>query len=280
MKKIDENQLISLSVNGDRKALEQLLAGVQDLVFNLSLRMLGTIIEAQDASQDIMVKIITNLSSFKQNSLFSTWVYRLSVNSLLNHRKTILSKQHLSFDTFSSDISQLHDESPLDTFAQLEEEELAYELKLSCSNVMLQCLDPISRCVFILGTMFQVDSKTAGEIMNISPEAYRKRLSRSRQKMSDFMSIYCGLANGKCSCEERIGMAIKKHRLNPENLEYTTLSLLPKKSLNNSIDAMNNIDIASTVYSRMKKYASPKQVNDFLLDLLNSNSIQIIKKLN
>lgn len=94
MKKIDENQLISLSVNGDRKALEQLLAGVQDLVFNLSLRMLGTIIEAQDASQDIMVKIITNLSSFKQNSLFSTWVYRLSVNSLLNHRKTILSKQH------------------------------------------------------------------------------------------------------------------------------------------------------------------------------------------
>lgn len=108
MKKFDENKLITLSLNGDKKALEQLLVSVQDLVFNLSLRMLGSIVDAQDASQDIMIKIITNLSSFKQSSSFSTWVYRLSVNSLLNYKKSFLSKQRLSFEVFSSEQQSLH----------------------------------------------------------------------------------------------------------------------------------------------------------------------------
>jgi RNA polymerase sigma factor (sigma-70 family) len=280
MKKFDENKLITQSLNGDQKALEQLLVSVQDLVFNISLRMLGTINDAQDASQDIMIKIITNLSSFKQVSSFSTWVYRLSINSLLNYRKSFFSKQQLSFETFSLDISKVDNEVILDTINEFEKEELAYELKLSCSNVMLQCLDPQSRCIFILGAMFSLDSKTAGEIMDITPELYRKRLSRSRQKMSEFMSEYCGLAKGKCSCNKRVGYAIKQQRLNTQNLEYSNLPSMSKDVVLNNIDAMEAIDVASDIYSHMKKYSSPQQAKDFLLDLLNSKPIQIIQKSN
>jgi phosphoenolpyruvate carboxylase len=75
--------------------------------------------------------------------------------------------------------------------------------------------------------MFKLDSKTAGEIMNISSETYRKKLSRIRQKMSDFMSENCGLAKGKCRCEERVQYAIKKQRLNPFSLEYSNLTSIP-----------------------------------------------------
>ena len=64
---------------------------------------------------------------------------------------------------------------------------LEEELKLSCTNVMLQCLDGESRCIFILGTMFRLDSAVAGEILGISPAAYRKRLSRIREKMAAFL---------------------------------------------------------------------------------------------
>ena len=42
---------------------------------------------------------------------------------------------------------------------------------------MLQCLDTESRCAFILGTMFRLDSAAAGEVLGISPENYRQRLS-------------------------------------------------------------------------------------------------------
>jgi len=280
MKKFDENKLIAQSLSGDKRALEQLLVSVQDLVFNLSLRMLGTILDAQDASQDIMIKIITNLSSFKQSSSFSTWVYRLSVNSLMNYKKSFLSKQKLSFEIFSSDINQIYQDNIIDPINEYEKEELAHELKLSCSNVMLQCLDPQSRCIFILGTMFRLDSKTASEIMDISPETYRKRLSRIRQKMSDFMGEYCGLAKGKCSCKERVQYAIKQERLNPLDLEYSNLALIPKESILKNMEAMEAIDVASDVYTHMRKYSSPQKAKDFLYDLLGSKSIQIIQEAN
>ena len=64
--------LIDKAVAGDKDSLETVILSVQDLVFNLSLRMLGTFPDAEDASQDILLKIITHLSSFKQDSSFST----------------------------------------------------------------------------------------------------------------------------------------------------------------------------------------------------------------
>ena len=59
------SELIRQATAGDKAALETVLASVQDLVFNLSLRMLGTFHDAEDASQDILLKVMTHLSSFK-----------------------------------------------------------------------------------------------------------------------------------------------------------------------------------------------------------------------
>ena len=59
----------------------------------------------------------------------------------------------------------------------------------TCTNVMLQCLDTESRWIFILGTMFKVDSRIAGDILGITPEAYRQRLSRIRGRMAEHMLL-------------------------------------------------------------------------------------------
>ena len=92
------------AVSGDKKSLETILTGVQDLVFNLSLRMLGTFQDAEDASQDILLKIITHLSSFKGESAFSTWVFSIAVNHLKNYRKHMFAKFPLSFEYYGDDI--------------------------------------------------------------------------------------------------------------------------------------------------------------------------------
>ena len=67
-----ETTLIHKAVNGDSEALETLIVGVKDVIFNLSLRMFGTISDSEDASQDIIIKVITQLASFKQQSSFQT----------------------------------------------------------------------------------------------------------------------------------------------------------------------------------------------------------------
>lgn len=57
--------LVAKATAGDKKALETLIAGVQDIIFNMSLRMLGTFADAEDATQDILLKMITHLSSLE-----------------------------------------------------------------------------------------------------------------------------------------------------------------------------------------------------------------------
>ena len=66
--------LIEKAVAGDKKSLEEIILSVQDTVFNLSLRMLGSFADAEDASQEILLKVITHLSSFRQESAFSRCV--------------------------------------------------------------------------------------------------------------------------------------------------------------------------------------------------------------
>ena len=103
---------------------------------------------------------------------------------------------------------------------------------MSCTNVMLQCLDTESRCIFILGTMFKVDSRIAGDILEMTPEAYRQRLSRIRKKMADFLGEYCGeYGSGKCKCKGRVNYAIQSHRINPLQMDYTKASEIPIENI-------------------------------------------------
>lgn len=271
----EQFNLVDKAVGGDKQALEELLLSVQDMVYNLSLRMLGSPHDAEDASQEIYVRIITRLSTFKKESAFSTWVYRVAKNHLLNYKKSMFSKMPpLSFEYYGADIEAGFIENSDTLTGGVDEDLLAQELKMSCTNVMLQCFDPESRLIYVLGTMFKVDSKTCGEIFGITPAAYRQRLSRVRQKMAGFLSEYCGLdTSPMCSCKKRVGYAIQSHRLNPANLEY---SQLRQASNIDYTQAMEKIDTHSLVFAGLPHYQSPQSVRDFLQRVLHSEEMETI----
>ena len=274
---INENKLIDLAVNGDKSALESLIMSVQDLIFNLSVRMLGSIQDAEDATQEIIIRIITHLSGFREESAFSTWVYRIAVNYLLNYKKSMFAQHPLSFEFYGEDIDAGYIENNPELLHNVDEGILAEELKMSCTNVMLQCFDAESRCIYILGTMFRIDSKIAGEILNLSPEAFRKKLSRIRKKMADFLKTYCGLADGMCNCQKRVGYAVNSHRLNPLNLEYSRLEKLDDRIMADFTDSMEQMDSLSLLFSNMPKYKTSQNAKDFIINLLNSKEMQFIR---
>ena len=270
----ESSDLIQKATAGDKKALETVLIGVQDLIFNLSLRMLGTFPDAEDATQDILLKIITHLSSFKGESSFSTWVFSIASNHLKSYQKHMFAKFPLSFEFYGDDIRNADINDVPDLTQNVERSVLAEELKLSCTNVMLQCLDAESRCIFILGTMFKVDSRIAGDILGITPEAYRQRLSRVRKKVADFLKEYCGeYGNGTCRCSDRVDYAIQNHRLNPEQLDFT--AAIPQKMLDVR-EAMEEIDGISHEFSFCKTYQSPEGLKKFIEDFLNGPSFSVV----
>lgn len=278
MKNIPNEELLSLiekATAGEKESLETVLLSVQDFVFNLSLRMLGSFPDAEDAAQDILLKVITHLSSFKGESAFSTWVFRIAVNHLKNYQKHMFAKFPLSFEFYGDDIKNGNKDDIPDLTQNVEASILAEELKLSCTNVMLQCLDTESRCIFILGTMFRVDSRIAGDILGITPEAYRKRLSRIRSRMADFLTEYCGeYGNGTCHCADRINYAIQNHRINPSQLSFTTA--VPMETMAEVKEAMEDIDDLSQTFSFCKAYQSPELLKAFIQNFLNSASFSVV----
>ena len=128
---METQKLVRLAAEGDKGALEQLLTGVQDLVFNLSLRMLGTIHDAEDASQEILIRVMTNLASFRGESAFTTWVFRIAVNHLKNYRKSMFAQHPLSFEYYGEDIVSGKEKDIPDLTMGVDRNLLEQELKLS-----------------------------------------------------------------------------------------------------------------------------------------------------
>lgn len=270
---------VEKAISGDKNALETLIAGVQDLVFNLSLRMLGTFADAEDATQDILLKMITHLSSFRGDSSFTTWVFRIASNHLKNYKKHMFAHYPLSFEYYGDDIENAKLQDVPDLTQNVEKDILAEELKMSCTNVMLQCLDMESRCIFILGTMFKIDSRIAGDILDMTPEAYRQRLSRIRRKMADFLGEYCGeYGGGRCKCKDRVNYAIQNHRLNPSQLNYVTAAEIPVQTMTDVKNAMERIDDLSQEFAFCKTYRSPERMKHLIQEFLDSTQLSIIQK--
>ena len=281
MDNIENKELLTLieqATAGNKDALETIILSVQDLVFNLSLRMLGTFPDAEDASQDILLKVITHLSSFKRDSSFSTWVFSIAINHLKNYKKHMFAKFPLSFEFYGDDILNGKIDDVPDLTQDVEKSILAEELKMSCTNVMLQCLDVESRCIFILGTMFKVDSRIAGDILGITAEAYRQRLSRIRKKMADFLRDYCGeYGNGKCHCINRVNYAIQNHRISPAHLDFTAATPISTQTMLQVKEAMESIDDLSEEFSFCKTYQSPEALKQFIQKFLDGTALSVVQ---
>ncbi len=270
--------LVNKATAGDKKALETLVTGVQDIVFNLSLRMLGTFADAEDATQDILLKMITHLSSFRGDSSFTTWVFSIAANHLKNYKKHMFAHYPLSFEYYGNDIENGKIQDVPDLTQNVEKDILAEELKMSCTNVMLQCLDAESRCIFILGTMFKIDSRIAGDILEMTPEAYRQRLSRIRKKMADFLGQYCGeYGSGKCKCKDRVNYAIQSHRINPLQLDYATATEISIQTMLDVKNAMEYTDDLSQDFSFCKPYQSSERTKQLIQEFLDSTQFSIIQ---
>ena len=270
--------LVDKATAGDKKALETLVAGVQDLVFNLSLRMLGTFADAEDATQDILLKMITHLFSFRGDSSFTTWVFSIAANHLKNYKKHMFAHYPLSFEFYGDDIENGKIQDVPDLTQNVEKDILEEELKMSCTNVMLQCLDVESRCIFILGTMFKIDSRIAGDILGMSPETYRKRLSRIRKKMADFLGQYCGeYGDGRCRCKDRVNYAVSCRRINPLKPDYAKAAEIPLETMLCVKNAMEEMDGLSQDFSFCKPYQSPERTKHLIQEFLDSVQLSIIQ---
>jgi len=209
------NSTIELAKDGDAKALEALVRGLQDRVHRLARRMVYDPDTAQDATQEILVRIVTKLSTFQGDSKFETWAYRVATNYLLTAKKVIAADPGLSFQMYSDDLLDgLADENAMAPDDHI----MLNELRIKCTMAMLLCLDRNHRAAYVLGEVLEFDHGEAAILLDITTANFRKRLSRARAGVQEFTAATCGLANSDapCSCPKRLSRAISSGRIGHE----------------------------------------------------------------
>jgi RNA polymerase sigma factor (sigma-70 family) len=212
--------VIKVAQTGDARALEELVVAIRDRVYRLSLRMVACPADAEDATQEIVIRVITRLSTYRGDAAFTTWVHRIAVNHLLDRSKGTVERMRFDFDTFAADLLDGLAAAPSTApdAALLER-----EVQLACTHALLTCLDRDHRIAYILGEIFELDSDAAGYICGISPATHRKRLSRGRARVRQFLTDRCGLVNDRaaCHCSKRVDTAIAAGRVDPDALGFT-----------------------------------------------------------
>ena len=268
-------ELIPRALDGDLKALESILASVKDQIFNLSIRFLWHPADAEDACQEILVKIMLNLNRFEFRSAFSTWTYRIAMNYLIDAKRSRLERLGMEFSMAQQEIARAAslasnlNQNSAEVMALSDETRLVHEVKTACSHAMLQCLDRNGRAAFILGEGFGMDSRDAAFVLNISPEAYRQRLSRARKTMDRFLNSNCGLKNtdNPYRCEKR-ACQVQSSSMLRRYLAYSSqLPIHEKADLPDSLDRLAWIYRSNTRYiyrnallDRVRRHLQSSQV--------------------
>jgi RNA polymerase sigma factor (sigma-70 family) len=269
------HDLVANAQAGDGDALEGVVRAIQDDVFDLALRMLGDADDARDASQEVLVRIVTKLGSFRGESKFRTWVYRVAANALLNFRGE-LRRREISFDEAAAqlDAGIAYASHAPGAPPDPADSALVDEVKLACAHGMLLCLDRPHRLAYILGEILELPGDDAAAVLEISPVAFRKRLSRAREEMEAFLRVNCGLADpaNACRCTKLLPAALAAGTVDPSRL---ALKRLPTREVDRLQVEVQRVRTAVEVFRSLPKYAAPRDFAGALRALLGEHDEEL-----
>jgi RNA polymerase sigma factor (sigma-70 family) len=219
----DDAALVARAQGGSREALEALVRRHQAWIYNIALRMLYLPQDAQDATQEVLVKLVTRLSTFEGRSAFRTWLYRIAVNHVLNVKRSRAEESEWTFERYGAGLRSAPDEDLTDPGAvPVDLALLVEEAKIGCTTGMLLCLSREQRIVYVLGAIFGVTDAVGAEILETSRDNFRQRLARARRDLHQFMQGQCGLVDGAnpCRCAKKTRAFMRAGYVDPASLLF------------------------------------------------------------
>ena len=277
--------LVELAKSGDQRALEAVLGRIQDRVYGLALRMLWHPADAEDASQEILIKVFTHLSTFRHESSFLTWVYHIASNHLLTRRKQRSEEKMQTFEQFdavleealSADMAPEAGESGADWL-------FIEEIKIGCTMAMLLCLDREDRIAFILGEVFEVSGEEGALILSIPAATFRKRLSRASLRLRTFMEESCGLINpaARCCCARQADHKVAKIKAKMKPMKplvfAAPLLLQPRHpQVAAGVQELVALDQVAAQFRSHPEYQAPHAFVEALQKLLASGQFRLLE---
>src|SRR5882724_7010320 len=220
---LEDQAHVARARGGDREALEALVRRHQPWIYNIAVRMLYHPQDAEDATQEILIKALTGLGSFEGRSSFRTWLYRIVFNHVLNTKRGRLEPEAMTFGCYGHGLDSTPDlDLPDQSSVGADVNVLVEEARITCTSGMLLCLDREQRLIYILGGIFEVTDTVGAELLEISRENFRQRLAWARRDLHSFMQDQCGLVNraNPCRCAKKTRGFIQAGHVDPQSLLF------------------------------------------------------------
>ena len=185
---MNERELITLLKEKDRAAFKEIVEDLQGLVYNTALGILQNAEDAEDTAQEVFIQVFESIDSFKEDSKFSTWVYRITVSKALDHIRRKKRKKRFAFlqSLYRKEDGVMIE--PPDFFhpgVKMENKENASVLFSA-----IEKLPPNQKVAFILNKTEGLSYQKIGEIMKLSSSAVDALLQRAKQKLQKDLKEY------------------------------------------------------------------------------------------
>lgn len=218
-----DEELVKQAQAGHSAALERLVERHQAWIYNIAVRMVWRQDDAEDVAQEVLVKAVTKLSTFRGDSSFRTWLYRIACNHILNMQRRGPEAEFLTFSQIGDDLDRVPEQDlPDPSTVPVDLPVLVEEAKLGCLSAMLLCLDRRQRLAYTLVELLGATSAMAAELMEITPANLRQILHRARRDLYQFMNRKCGLVNksNPCRCAKKTKAFMEAGYVEPDHIRF------------------------------------------------------------
>ncbi|MBF6180530.1 RNA polymerase sigma factor [Nocardia otitidiscaviarum] len=262
----DLEGLAARAVAGDADALEQLCRELQDLIYRLALRFSSDPEAAADATQEILILVVTHLSEFEGRSKLTTWVYTIASRYLLRTVRGPIELSVAGPEPFADWIDRNLAPTPADHFDEATFRLLAGEVRLACTYGMLLALTRDLRITYLLGDLIGLPDTEGAQALGITRAAYRQRLARARRTMRSIIADRCGLVDraNPCRCDRQIDSSIDYGILDPAHPTFSTLPgahpPIPADTLDTAARQLDTATAIAEIYRSDPEFRAPERV--------------------
>ena len=184
MTEINEKEIIGRVLGGDTEAFSELVTRYEKTVYNLALRMVGDRADAADMTQEAFVKAWTNLPSYRGESRFSAWLYRITTNVCLDFLRHKSRRPQVSLSTSDDDEErQLDIPDP----KSMPEELLMKKLGMEAVHRGLERLPPKHRQILVMRELGGLSYSEIAAQLSLEEGTVKSRIFRARKRLCAYL---------------------------------------------------------------------------------------------
>ena len=187
---MDERELVRRAREGDSAAFEALVTAYETMIYNLAFRYLGSREDALDASQEVFLRVFRFLGGFQEESGFSTWLYRITVNAARDQVRVAMRHETLSLTT-AEDEDDPDDTSlidiPVTSGDTVPESAIDRRETILAVRRAIEALPPDMRRIIVLRDLNDMSYQDIAELLHLEVGTVKSRLNRARNSLKKIL---------------------------------------------------------------------------------------------